>query len=358
MMKCSVLLLIILTVGDVGTASAVYRIWEGRNGSLVEAELVYKTDETVVLLKRDGNKATVPISMLSDSDQNYLRGDGGEGNEHDPSIEEQLKRLKSMYADGLITTAVYEKMQQELVGEMLDGRGDATGQPVDLKDGLVLYFSFNKPASFKTIKDESGNGNDGKVQKATWVEDGWIGGAYYFDPESRTQRIRVADSDSLDCRSITLSVWIKTEDPGTGWNRIFDKDWRQGYCLTMCASMPEDPAIGDRWLGMVSLDMENKCWLPSNRQVNDGTWHHIVATYGDGFKRIYVDGKIGNEERMPEYLPISVNDYDLVIGNCQPAHDRISGEQRNSFEGYLDEIRIYNRALNPHEVSALFALRE
>jgi len=52
---------------------AEVRMWEGRNGSRTEAELVKQIGSKVLLKKKDGKTVSVPIQKLSDQDQHYLK---------------------------------------------------------------------------------------------------------------------------------------------------------------------------------------------------------------------------------------------------------------------------------------------
>jgi len=273
----------------------------------------------------------------------------------DRKYQEQLKKLKELYDSGLITKDIYDEKQKELIASLLEGVGGSVPpvqRSVDLKDGLVLHLSFNEESRTKTA-DESGMGNYGRVHGAKWVKAGRIGGAYRFDQEEETDGIMVRDSDSLDCKAVTVAAWIKTDDIGPGWARIVDKDWEFGYCLGMGGTMPDG---AERWLGKSMFEFSKNRWVASNRQVTDGKWHHVVGTYGDGIARYYVDGKLDSEKKIQNSEPIMVNDIDLAVGNKNPDHEDDS--QTNAFDGLIDEVRIYNRVLNPSEITALFKLNQ
>jgi len=67
-------------------------------------------------------------------------------------------------------------------------------------DGLVLYLSFDEGTG-DTVKDGSGNGNDGNITKAKWVN-GKFSKALEFDGSAF---VEVASSDSLE--SLTDEIW-------------------------------------------------------------------------------------------------------------------------------------------------------
>ena len=84
----------------------------------------------------------------------------------------------------------------------------------------------------------------------------------------------------------------------------------------------------------------------------DGGHHHVLATYTRGeLLRIYVDGELrGSVDISGEPGP-QENNFPLLIGNL------VDGSTYGSqpFEGEIDDVRIYNRALTPSEVGQLYS---
>ncbi|VGO21256.1 alpha-L-fucosidase [Pontiella sulfatireligans] len=316
-----------------------------RSGRIPQNQLDVLADLTK-LMDRDAMAA--PASLPS---KNVSASGGGR------QTQEQLKQLKSLYESGLISKEIYDEKQKELVASLLSGSGGEAvdRERVDLADGLVLSFEFNEVSGSK-VEDASGLGNHGKVNGAQWIREGRIGGAYRFEQKRRTQSIRVTDSDSLDCSSVTVAAWIKTDDVGSGWTRIVDKDWLNGYSFSMGGSLEEGKPDRERWHGRSIFEFSNKRWIGTKGKVADGNWHHLAATYGDGAARFYVDGRLDTEKKVKNRAPVKTNDLDLMIGNCHPSHEK--EPQPNAFDGIIDEVRVYNRALSPAEVSALFRLAE
>lgn len=89
----------------------------------------------------------------------------------------------------------------------------------------------------------------------------------------------------------------------------------------------------------------------STTSVNDGEWHHIVATYeAFGQARLYVDG--GNPEMTKSTLPMPImfSSGDFYVGAVNWRGDGPQGQ----FDGYIDELQIYDHALSAEEVQFLF----
>jgi hypothetical protein len=81
--------------------------------------------------------------------------------------------------------------------------------------------------------------------------------------------------------------------------------------------------------------------------VTDGKWHFVVGTYGaDGVARIYVDGVLGASAARTAVLNSGVATTAGVCSNC--------GGGQDYFNGSIDDVRIYNRALSVTEVKQLY----
>jgi uncharacterized delta-60 repeat protein len=87
----------------------------------------------------------------------------------------------------------------------------------------------------------------------------------------------------------------------------------------------------------------------STNAVNDGNWHQIVAVYGlGGATAIYVDG--APAEATAPSTAILTNAASFLIGGGSPG-----GVASNLFEGLVDEVQVYNRALGDAEIGFLHA---
>ena len=80
-------------------------------------------------------------------------------------------------------------------------------------------------------------------------------------------------------------------------------------------------------------------WLNADIVVNDGQWHHIAGTYDGATSKIYVDGVLLNNASLTENLSSSNV---LQIGG--------SSYCGNYFNGNIDEVKIWNYALDNQEI--------
>ncbi len=83
--------------------------------------------------------------------------------------------------------------------------------------------------------------------------------------------------------------------------------------------------------------------LTRNGVWNDGNWHNIVAVKTSSQLILYVDG-VASSINLYEDGKFGTNNHSLIIG------DRYN----RYFNGTIDDVRVYNRALSSNEVTALY----
>ena len=204
-----------------------------------------------------------------------------------------------------------------------------------LGKGLVLYLPFEEGKGSATL-DWSGNDNSGIIKGATWTN-GKIGKALSFD--GTDDYVDCGNDSSLNITdAITIGVWVYYKKKPGKWPAFVSK-WNnyKGYMLWQRANL--NIAFGV-W------DEAGNGYYAGEITLTEG-WHHLVGVYDPSLSsdnvKLYVDGKqIG--ETADFTGKISISDYPLYIG-C------VSGQY---FSGIIDEVRIYNRALSPEEIKALY----
>lgn len=151
--------------------------------------------------------------------------------------------------------------------------------------------------------------------------------------------VNVANSVPFDAISsaITVEAWVRVNAFDRTWNTIAskgDSTWR----LQRNGNLDT--------LGF-DTDGLNPPYLAGNRSVNDGLWHHVVATYDGRAKALWIDGE------LDAWTPATGNI------NINPAFPVRIGENAQStgrfWNGWLDEVAIYSRALNPAEIVEHYA---
>ena len=212
-------------------------------------------------------------------------------------------------------------------------------QQVDLNRGLVSYFPFDE-----NTNDVVGI-NHGKNHGAS-LENGRCGDmAYSFN--GYLDYIDCGNNKSLNGNwsGLTMSVWVRPDEISelqlatimAKWAFDTDKDhfglWlNSSYKVIMAVSSPGT--------------MENGIF--SKTALSYDNWHHIVGTWRrNGEIRIYIDGKLDRiGKQTGRYINVRSTE-SLKLGR------QIRGRSR-PYKGWIDEVRIYKRALYDKEVHLLY----
>ena len=205
--------------------------------------------------------------------------------------------------------------------------------------GLVLYLPFDKPDVDGVVHDESGAGNDGHVFGAQWVPDGKFGGAYHFSISNFTDRIVIPNGDALNAEHLTLAAWIKAPANVGMWERIMDKDYFHGYVL----------GLSGYQRGKLAWETGKGVTISGNLRVDDNQWHHVAAVCDGQNARCYVDGR-EDSLRATKTGPLSKCGWDLCLGNSVVDY---GWDDLMAFDGWIDDARVYNRALSADEIKLL-----
>jgi hypothetical protein len=232
-----------------------------------------------------------------------------------------------------------------------------TFEKPDMRNGLVAYYPFNGNAN-----DESGNGNHGEVNGATLTTDrkGNTNSVYNFGGYYNKGYIKVPVSSSLQFnQEITISVWIKLNDYGgmDGWGHydatnatfaILSKDGgRNGICLDVNSN------------GGISFPY---LWDKSNQAAgvsytyNTGflDWVHIVAVNNANTMELYLNGVKVQENSNTNGNIDAVNNLPMYIGVNNELQTSYGEAFWYPFNGKIDDVRIYNRALTDNEIQSLY----
>lgn len=198
--------------------------------------------------------------------------------------------------------------------------------------GLVSALSFNE-GSGTTVADSSGNGNNGTIAGATWSA-GRFGSALSFNGAS--SMVTVPDSASLDLTNgMTLEAWVNPVAISS-WRTVILKEIPGDLSYALYAN--GDNSRPGVWItiGGTTYDTRGTAQIPVN------TWTHLAATYDGTTMRMYVNGTQVSSRNVSGSMSVSGNP--LRIGG-----NTVWSEW---FQGLIDEVRIYNRALSAAEIAA------
>jgi len=193
----------------------------------------------------------------------------------------------------------------------------------------VAAYSFNE-GSGPTVRDSSGNGNNGTLQGgASWTTSGKYGNAISFN--GTNAYVSVPNSSSVQLTTgMTLEAWVNPSQRKGVWRDVIYKG-NDNYYLE-ADSTNGKPATG----GTFGPPLFGSGALTTN------AWTHLAGTYDGVTLRLYVNGTQVSSRGQTGPIAISTNA--LQIGG-----DSIYGQY---FPGTIDEIRIYNRALSATEIQS------
>jgi hypothetical protein len=197
----------------------------------------------------------------------------------------------------------------------------------------VAAYSFDDGSGL-AVTDASGNANHGTVLSATWSPQGRFGGALLFDGVNDWVTIEHTPSLALST-GLTLEAWVYPTATADGVHTVVAKEQPNGLGYFLRAnSGTVPPATG------VFVEGEQVLLGEASLPVN--TWTHLAATYDGTRQRLHVNGV--EVASRPQTGPIEGANHPLRIGG-----NSVVGEY---FQGWIDEVRIYNRALSTSEIRA------
>ncbi|MEM6468653.1 MAG: LamG-like jellyroll fold domain-containing protein, partial [Planctomycetota bacterium] len=213
-----------------------------------------------------------------------------------------------------------------------------TSAPADITSNLVAHYEFEENGG-STIEDSTINDNDGStVNSPVWSGDSAVGGfSMDFSQDSGSNAyVSVSDDASIDISAdFSVAFWYNSSDSSSGIRQLIGQySVGDGFFIAKNSS--------NALQFVVDGDSSIVAHSYAGGWMADGNWHHVVATRsGDDFQ-LYVNG-VGNTASTQTVGTVSTGE-PLLIG----------GTDSSDFEGLLDEVRIYSRALSSADVTALY----
>ena len=191
------------------------------------------------------------------------------------------------------------------------------------------------------VTDSSGRGNTGTtvgMATSTGVGAGKIGQALNFDGSN--DFVNVADSPFDFTGDFSISAWVYPENIAAGLH-IVSKYEAGAYALTT-----SEAGFASKF-NFVVRDGTSAKFAATNNVGNNNTWHHLVGAVSGTSVKLYLDGVLQTTQGTL-VSAVSTTNYPLSIGVNPGA------TYANFFDGRIDEVRVYNRALSANEVNRLY----
>ena len=211
--------------------------------------------------------------------------------------------------------------------------------------GLVGYWPFCGNAD-----DESGNGNNGTVNGATLTTDrnGVANQAYNFD--GYNDFISINDNQTLNVSNVTVSAWYNAVDYGSAQQEfqghIASKRESSGWGTSFQLALENSTPNHTIW-ATYTIAGNGWAYYSSNSVLTSQNWIHVTYTHDNTSAKIFINGILVNTTLISGGLQI--NNLPLWFGARPNA-----GGNSAFFNGKLDDIGIWNRALTDCEIQNLY----
>ena len=227
---------------------------------------------------------------------------------------------------------------------------------VDLAKGLVGHWKFDEPSG-TNASDSSGNGYDATLFNAgtgssSWVE-GKVNGGILLDGTNDYLAIKTLNYNQAgQIPAVTVAAWVKTNKSNQGIIISYD---RSEYWRFSVGGESNNGKTFFSTKGSTNGDTYGQT------VVSDNAWHLVVASYDSStsLKKFYVDGVADGSSSVHGNRALGSGTSRFgIIGavNEDVAFNQMDNGTRNHFfQGTLDEIRLYDRALTDAEVAYLYS---
>lgn len=229
----------------------------------------------------------------------------------------------------------------------------ATAHAQQLQNGLVAHYNFNGD-----VKDVTGNGHDGTPYNITYTTGmtGQPNSAAHFN--GGNSYVTTPFQSDLNLKKYSICAAVKLDGFYNGLcqgNYIVGRGgWPSsyGYSMVVYDNAYNDCYTSDSNKYVISANAGDAHprfdseWQ-HNPNIHTGRWYTMVATYDTKEFRIYLDCELVNV--VPVYSGTMTDNntaglnigYNALYTNSYPYW----------FHGDMDDVRIYDRVLNPNEIS-------
>ncbi|MHC4546669.1 MAG: LamG domain-containing protein, partial [Planctomycetota bacterium] len=203
---------------------------------------------------------------------------------------------------------------------------------------LVSWWKFNE-GNGATAYDSVG-GNHGTIHGATWTTD-YTGIALDFDGDDY---VEVSDDPSLrftQYDSFSICSWAKPVEGFIVCKMRASRQWGYfGYYIGHTTS--------NRYFFTAERSMRGSVSVNTG-ETPQGDWSHVTAVYDNKDMKIYLNGEIEGTGTFTYDTGSTTPDKDLAIG-ARSVDSLID----HRFNGAIDDVRIYDRALSVEEVRQVY----
>ena len=227
--------------------------------------------------------------------------------------------------------------------DALDGNVTAKVSLKGRPEGLIANWTFDDGTGDKvteSISNIHATLKNFQEPNQAW-QDGKFGKSIKLD--GIDDYILVPGASKLDLQKMTISMWIKASDYAQD-GFLFEKTANGSVNTQYSIYFEASDELNYRLVQGGNL---NDTRIPSNANFKFDEWTHLAVTYDGTLKSIYVGGELVTA--MPAIVPINMGPGGVsTIGANGAGNDYF-------FDGFIDEIQIYKRAVPEDQIHALMS---
>jgi len=193
--------------------------------------------------------------------------------------------------------------------------------------------------------DSSGYNSQGTINGASWATEGDTpsGQGYSLQFNGANDYVIVNNNFVVSPTSLTISAWFKKTGEGANYECVLHKN--------------SNTSIGSSqyWLGVDSNDYLTATigaragvgWAAGQTTIKAtlGVWYYLVASWDGSVVNVYIDGKYVKEYSLASYISLTT----------PTRFGASSNGTVYQFNGFIDNVRIYEKALSSAEIERLYA---
>lgn len=210
--------------------------------------------------------------------------------------------------------------------------------PSNLKNNLILYYSFYSIDNAGTAADISGNNYHGQVHGANYTQDDILGGMMSFNGDDN-----YISTPILHLKAFTFSAWLKTTTDDLNNRRIFLLDDSENYYSIQ----------GNSGGGIGVYITEDLEITEYDRQLDEDKWTYVTVTFDNHTVNIYSNGRLTESGTSIFSEGVAGNAY-IGFSGYTGNDERHDGD--HCWQGMIDEVALFNRALTAEEVQQLYLM--
>jgi len=224
--------------------------------------------------------------------------------------------------------------------------------------GLMTYWSFDENTG-DTAQDSAGGYDGTLINSPSWIP-GTFGSALNFD--GTNQYVSLPDNEPiwLPIYDFTISVWVKHGTPvGTPDGTMLDLNHANSSTSSneLGCAMGRHDDTGVAVFAMTTTTNPDDDLYGTMPLLMD-SWYHMVVVREGTFLGIYINGQLDNSKTCSPDPIDFVGGYDDDSVHIGARKTSQSSNPINYFNGTVDELMIFERALNPTEVTELYNVPE